>query len=87
MLKITKLSHRIETLISKIKCPLDSLNKRLKMTEERTRNLKIVSYKLDNLRYYMLAVKTPSLHKGTDSLKVKRWEKAIKYKVDHRKPK
>ena len=35
----------------------------------------------------MLTVKTPLHHKGTQSLKVKRWEKAIKYKTDHRKPK
>lgn len=35
----------------------------------------------------MLSVKTPLKHEGTDSLKVKRWEKAVKYKMDHRKPK
>ena len=35
----------------------------------------------------MLFVKAPLKHKGTDSLKVKRWEKVIKYKTNHRKPK
>ena len=35
----------------------------------------------------MLSVKTPLKHEGTDSLKVKRWEKAIKYKTNHREPK
>lgn len=35
----------------------------------------------------MLSVKTPLKHEGMDSLKVKRWEKAIKYKTNHREPK
>ena len=34
MLKITKVSHRTEISTSKIKHPLDSLNKRLQTTEE-----------------------------------------------------
>lgn len=35
----------------------------------------------------MLFIEAPLKHKGIDSLKVKRWEKAIKYKTNHRKPK
>ena len=87
MLKITKVSHRTEISTSKINIHWIVLTRDCRRQKKVLVNVKAVSYKLDNLRNCMLTVKTPLHHKGTQSLKVKRWEKAIEYKTDHRKPK